>query len=172
LDINLSRLDYLDEYFHGHIVTLFCSSSEIKRQIQDADLIIGAVLITGAKAPKMLASEDLKILSQGTVLVDIAIDQGGCFETSIPTYHDAPIFIIDGIVHYCVANIPGSVPYTSTIALTNATLSYGLAIADKGLELAAVEIPGIMDAINTYKGSCTQKKVADSFGLSYEKLKF
>jgi len=172
LDISPSRLTQLDEHFQGSIRTLYSTPNEIERQLKNADLVIGAVLIKGAKAPKLVKKEHLKLMEPGSVIVDIAIDQGGCFETSKPTYHDNPTFIIDGVVHYCVANIPGAVPYTSTLALTNATLAYGLKIADLGLEQAAANSPAILSAINVYDGNCTQENVADAFELTYHALEF
>ena len=172
LDINLSQLTRLDEFFQGQVQTLYSTPTEIERQLRTADLVIGSVLIPGAKAPKLVKREHLKLMEPGTVMVDIAIDQGGCFETSKPTYHDNPTFIIDGVLHYCVANIPGAVPYSSTLALTNATLKYGLKIADSGLEQAAANSSEILSAINTYNGLCTYKNVANAFELPYHRLEF
>ena len=171
LDIDIARMSNLDLIFGGRINTIYSTKSSIEREISDADLIIGAVLIPGAKTPKLIMHNQLRLMQKGTVLVDIAIDQGGCFETSHPTYHDDPTFTVEGIVHYCVANIPGAVPMTSTLALTNATLKYGLKIADSGLELAAKDDPGIFSAINIYKGYCTQQNAAEALELQFKPLR-
>ena len=165
LDVNLDRLTELDNLFDGKLKTLYSSTATLMRELSDADLIIGAVLIPGASAPKLIKRDMLKYMKPGAVIVDVAVDQGGCVETTHPTTHDAPTFIVDDVVHYCVANMPGAVPHTSTIALTNATLAYGLKIADLGLEEAARKDHGILSAINTYGGKCTYKGVADAFGL-------
>ena len=163
--MNLDRLTELDNLFDGKLKTLYSSTATLMRELSDADLIIGAVLIPGASAPKLIKRDMLKYMKPGAVIVDVAVDQGGCVETTHPTTHDAPTFIVDDVVHYCVANMPGAVPHTSTIALTNATLAYGLKIADLGLEEAARKDHGILSAINTYGGKCTYKGVADAFGL-------
>ena len=167
LDVNLDRLTELDNMFDGKLKTLYSTTSTLMRELSDADLIIGAVLIPGASAPKLIKRHMLKGIKPGAVIVDVAVDQGGCVETTHPTTHDAPTFIVDDVVHYCVANMPGAVPHTSTIALTNATLAYGLKIADLGLEEAARKDRGILNAINTYGGKCTYKGVADAFGLEF-----
>lgn len=130
-DINLSRLRYLSETLPKNVKTLYASELRIKKELPDVDLVIGSVLIPGDKAPHLITRNMLAMMQPGTVLVDVAIDQGGCFETSHPTTHSAPTYVIDGIVHYAVANIPGAVPYTSTLALTNATLPYVIALANK-----------------------------------------
>jgi alanine dehydrogenase len=142
----------------------------IRRLIKEADLVIGAVLVHGAVAPKLITRDMLKIMKKGSVIVDVAIDQGGCTETAKPTTHDDPIYEVDGIVHYCVANMPGAVPYTSTKALTNATLPYALEIADKGYKKAAKENPAIAKGINIIKGKVTCKGVSEAFGLEYESI--
>ncbi|MCL1935447.1 MAG: alanine dehydrogenase [Defluviitaleaceae bacterium] len=167
LDTNLDRLRYLDDIFGTSIQTIYSSAGAIKDEIQNADLVIGAVLIPGASAPKLIKREYLKTMLPGSVIVDVAVDQGGCCETTKMTYHNNPIFIIDDIVHYCVANMPGSTPRTSTIALTNATIRQGLAIANLGLEEAAKQDKHIIPGINTYMGKTTYKPVADEFGLEY-----
>lgn len=160
MDINLQRLAYLDDIFGARIQTLV---SNIEKAVKEADLVIGCVLIPGKSAPKIFKKKYLKEMKPGAVFVDVAVDQGGCGETTKVTYHDDPIFIEDGVVHYCVGNMPGAVPRTSTIALTNATLSYGLQIAGKGLEQACKDNEVIYSAVNTYDGKLTCKNVADSF---------
>lgn len=163
MDISLSRLAYLDDIFGARIQTLVSTDANIEKAVKEADLVVGAVLIPGKAAPKIFKKKHLKEMKPGAVFVDVAVDQGGCGETTRVTYHDDPIFIEDGIVHYCVGNMPGAVPRTSTIALTNATLNYGLQIAGKGLERACAENEVIYSAINTYDGKLTCKNVADSF---------
>ena len=163
LDISLKRLEQLDDMFNGQIQTLYSTDSNIERAVLNADLVIGAVLIPGGSTPKLFKKDYLKRMRPGTVFVDVAIDQGGCGETSRVTTHDDPIFIEDGIVHYCVGNMPGAVSRTSTIALTNATLRYGLEIANKGLENAVKDNPAIALGVNTYDGKVTCKNLADSF---------
>ncbi len=163
LDVNLQRLAYLDDIFGSRIQTLASTDANIEKCVKEADLVIGSVLIPGKAAPKIFKKKYLKEMRPGSVFVDVAVDQGGCGETTRVTYHDNPIFIEDGIVHYCVGNMPGAVPRTSTIALTNATLSYGLKIADKGLEQACKDYDVIYSAVNTYDGKLTCKNVADSF---------
>ena len=163
LDISLPRLAYLDDIFGARIQTLVSNDANIEKAVKEADLVIGSVLIPGKAAPKIFKKKYLKEMKPGAVFVDVAVDQGGCGETTKVTYHDDPIFIEDGVVHYCVGNMPGAVPRTSTIALTNATLSYGLQIANKGLEKACADNEVIYSAINTYDGKLTCKNVADSF---------
>ena len=163
MDINLQRLAYLDDIFGARIQTLVSNDANIEKAVKEADLVIGCVLIPGKSAPKIFKKKYLKEMKPGAVFVDVAVDQGGCGETTKVTYHDDPIFIEDGVVHYCVGNMPGAVPRTSTIALTNATLSYGLQIAGKGLEQACKDNEVIYSAINTYDGKLTCKNVADSF---------
>ena len=163
MDINLQRLAYLDDIFGARIQTLVSNDANIERAVKEADLVIGCVLIPGKAAPKIFKKKYLKEMKPGAVFVDVAVDQGGCGETTKVTYHDDPIFIEEGVVHYCVGNMPGAVPRTSTIALTNATLSYGLQIAGKGLEQACKDNDVLYSAINTYDGKLTCKNVADSF---------
>ncbi len=172
LDISAQRLAYLDDIFGSRITTLYSTRSNILKSIQEADLLIGAVLIPGAAAPKLISQEDLKLMKKGSVIVDVAIDQGGCFETSHATYHDNPTFVVEDIVHYCVANMPGAVSLTSTMALTSNTLKYGLEIANKGLERACTENQNIMHGLNIYEGKCTNEAVAKSLGLKYWEPKF
>ncbi len=167
LDINLERLAYLDDLFGLKIQTLYSTAENIQASLKDADLVIGSVLIPGKSAPKLIKREYLKLMRPGSLIVDVAIDQGGCCETSHVTYHDAPTFQVDGVNHYCVGNMPGAVPRTSTIALTNATLKYGLMIADQGLEQACRNYPVMYSGINTYGGKMTCKNVADSLELTY-----
>jgi len=167
LDINLERLNYLDDIFSGRITTLYASRGNVLEAIRNADLVVGAVLVPGAVAPKLIRKEDLKIMKPGAVIVDVAIDQGGNAETSYATTHDSPIYVVDGIIHYCVANMPGAVPRTSTQALANATLPYGLKIAALGLEEACRKDPGLMEGLNCYDGKCTYESVAEAFGLEF-----
>jgi len=166
-DVNIQKLTALDNYFDGKVQTLYSTSAVIKRYLANADLVIGAVLIPGGAAPKLIKREYLKLMKKGSVIVDVAVDQGGCCETSKQTYHDAPTYEVDGVVHYCVGNMPGAVSKTSTTALTNATLSYGLQIADKGLEKAVLENDGLARGVNCYNGALTCKEVAESFGMEY-----
>ena len=163
LDISLKRLEQIDDMFGGHVETLYSTDTNIERAVIDADLVIGAVLIPGGSTPKLFKREYLKKMRPGAVFVDVAIDQGGCGETSHTTTHDEPIFVEDGVVHYCVGNMPGAVSRTSTIALTNATLRYGLEIANKGLEQAVKDNPAIALGVNTYDGKVTCRNLADSF---------
>lgn len=171
MDINLERLAYLDDIFGNQIQTLYSTEENIRTALKDADLVIGSVLIPGKSAPKLIKKEYLKLMRPGSLIVDVAIDQGGCCETSHVTYHDNPVYQVDGINHYCVGNMPGAVPRTSTIALTNATLKYGLMIADKGLEQACRDYPVMYSGINTYDGRMTHKNVAISLGLEYTDIK-
>jgi len=165
LDINARRLAYLDDIFGSRIQTLYSSMSNIKKSIADADVVVGAVLIPGKKAPKLLGKDDLKLMKKGAVLVDVAVDQGGCFETTKATTHQEPIFMVDDIVHYCVANMPGAVAKTSTQALVNTTLSLGLQIAGKGLAQALKENKNLVPGVNCYHGKCTLDGVAEAFNL-------
>ena len=163
LDISIKRLAYLDDIFGARIQTLVSTDANIEKSVKDADLVIGSVLIPGKAAPKLFKKKYLKEMKPGSVFVDVAVDQGGCGESTRVTYHDDPIYVEDGIVHYCVGNMPGAVPRTATIALTNATLAYGLQIANKGLEQACKDNDVIYSGINTYDGKLTCKNVADSF---------
>jgi len=167
LDINQRRLNEVDDLFEGKIATLYSNQYNLENALRSADVVIGAVLIPGYTAPKVIRREHLALMKPGTVLVDVAIDQGGCFETSHVTTHDQPIYIIDGIVHYCVGNMPGCVARTSTMALTNTTLRYGLQLADLGLKGALAKDPGLVKGLNTYQGQCTCEGVAQAFGLEY-----
>ena len=169
-DVNLPRLRQLDLETAANIHTLYSSEHNIRQEIKDADVIVGSVLIPGEKTPFLISKEMLKEMQPGTVLVDVAIDQGGCFETSHPTTHSDPTFMVDGIVHYAVANIPGAVPHTSTIALTNATLKYALALADKGWRKACMEDKALYRGLNIVNGKVVFKAVADVFGLEYEEM--
>ena len=164
-DISLSRLRYLSETMPKNVKTLYSSRYNIEQELPTTDLVIGAVLIPGAKAPHLVTRDMLKLMRPGTVLVDVAIDQGGCFETSHPTTHAEPIFEVDGIVHYCVANIPGAVPCTSTLALTNATLPYAIKLADMGWEAACRADAGLAKGLNVVDGKVTFPGVAEAFGM-------
>lgn len=167
LDINLPRLRYLSEVMPPNVNTIFSNEYTIRRMIRDHDLIIGAILIPGAKAPKLITADMLKTMRPGTVLVDVAVDQGGCFETTHPTTHDNPTYIIDHVVHYCVANMPGAVPATSTLALTNATLPYALQLANKGWKRACQDSLPLRKGLNIVGGEVVYQGVADAFGLDY-----
>jgi alanine dehydrogenase len=167
LDMSLDRLRYLSDVMPPNCFLLMSKPATIRRLIKDADLVVGAVLIPGAKAPKLITREMLKTMKEGAVLVDVAIDQGGCFETSKPTTHSNPIFTVDRVVHYCVANMPGALPKTSTIALTNATLPYAVEIASKGWKKSFKENPEIKWGANVVKGKVTYMGVAEAFGLKY-----
>lgn len=171
LDINMDRLGYIDQMFGMKINTLYSSKANIIDSIKQADAVIGAVLIPGAKAPKLITKQDLSIMQQGSILVDVAIDQGGCFETSTPTTHNNPIFEIDGKIHYCVANMPGSVAKTATLGLTDSTLNYGLNIAKLGVKEAAIKNQAIFEGINTINGKCTYKGVSEAFNIPYTTTK-
>ncbi|GIU82357.1 MAG: alanine dehydrogenase [Acidobacteria bacterium] len=170
IDKNLERLRQLDDMFLSRVQTLASSRYQIHEAISNADLIIGAVLIVGAAAPKLVTREMLKDVPKGAVVVDVAVDQGGCFETTRPTTHSNPTFYEEGVLHYCVANMPGAVPRTSTFALTNATLPYALDLANKGFERAIAEDESLRQGVNTYAGKCTYKAVADSQGIEYTPL--
>ena len=152
---------------HSSLFPMMSSPATVRELVQEADVVIGAVLLHGAKAPKLVTREMLKTMKPGAVMVDVAIDQGGCFETSRPTTHTEPIYDVDGIVHYCVANMPGAVPLTSTIALTNATLPYALKIANQGWQQVAREDTGIKAGVNIVNGKITYQGVADAFGMEY-----
>ncbi len=165
LDRSLPRLRELDELFGGRVRTRFSTIEAIEQEVFSADVVIGAVLVPGASAPKLVSREMLKSMRQGSVLVDVAIDQGGCFETSHATTHADPTYVVDGIIHYCVANMPGAVPLTSSQALNNATLPFGLAIAGHGFA-AVTQDPHLRAGLNVHRGHITNKAVADSLGLS------
>ena len=169
-DINLARLRYLSETLPKNVKTLYASELRLKKELPDVDLVIGSVLIPGDKAPHLITRSRLKMMLPGSVLVDVSIDQGGCFETSHPTTHSEPTYVVDGIVHYAVANIPGAVPYTSTLALTNATLPYVTALAGKGWKQACKEDPALALGLNVVEGKVVYKAIAEVFGLKYEQL--
>ena len=166
-DISLPRLRQLDIETPANVHTLYSSSHNIRQQLPTVDIVIGSVLVPGDKTPHLITRDMLKLMEPGTVLVDVAIDQGGCFETSRPTTHSDPVYTEQGIVHYCVANIPGAVPHTSTLALTNATLRYAIALADKGWQEACKEDSALAKGLNIVEGKVTFKAVADVFGLPY-----
>lgn len=169
-DISLPRLRYLSEVMPRNVKTLFSSTHNIEQELPTTDLVIGAVLIPGAKAPHLISRDMLTLMRPGTVMVDVAIDQGGCFETSHPTTHAEPIYVVDGVVHYCVANIPGAVPYTSTLALTNATLPYAIKLADMGWEKACRADAGLAAGLNVVDGKVTFPGVAEAFGMECHKV--
>lgn len=168
MDISLPRLRYLSDIMPPHVITLYSNEYNIRQHIKDADLIVGAVLIPGAKAPNLITRDMLKQMRPGTVLVDVAVDQGGCIETCKPTTHENPTFIIDDVVHYCVANMPGAVPYTSTIALTNATLPYAIQLAGKGWKQACKDNASLKLGLNVVKGAVVYQGVAEAFDLPFE----
>jgi alanine dehydrogenase len=170
MDISLPRLRYLDDTLPSNVKTLYSNEYNIRELIKTADLIIGAVLIPGAKAPNLITREMLKDMRPGTVLVDVAVDQGGCIETCKPTTHADPTFVIDDVVHYCVANMPGAVPYTSTLALTNATLPYAIQLADKGWQQACRENHSLALGLNVVDGKVVYEAVAEAFNLDYTPL--
>jgi alanine dehydrogenase len=161
---------HLEEVLSGRVSLLMSSSLQIEASVEDADLVIGAVLIPGALAPKLVTREMIAGMKEGAVVVDVAIDQGGCFETSHPTTHSDPIYVVEGVTHYCVANMPGGVPITSTKALTNATLPYVEAIAGKGLAVAVAEDPALAKGVNVLAGKVTYEAVAEAHGLDYTPL--
>jgi alanine dehydrogenase len=166
-DVNLYRLRYLNEVFGNRIQTLYSNADSIAEQVCNADLVVGAVLLAGARAPNLVPRTLLKQMQPGSVVVDVAVDQGGCIETCQPTTHDNPTYVVDDVVHYCVANMPGAVPRTSTYALNNTTLEYGLAIAQRGLEAAMRTDPVLAKGMNTYAGHVTHPAVAESLGVEY-----
>ena len=165
LDVSLPRLDYLSQILPANVTPLYSDPVNLETCLQSSDIVVGAVLIPGAVTPKLVRKEHLKLMKPGTVLVDVAIDQGGCFETSRATTHSDPILVVDGIIHYCVGNMPGAYPRTSTFALNNATLRYGLMLAGKGAEKACKENSGLKMGLNVYKGVITYEAVAQAFGM-------
>ncbi len=167
LDTNLDRLRYLREVMPSNCFPIMSSVPKLRELLKEADLVIGAVLIPGAKAPKLVTKDMLKVMKEGSVMVDVAIDQGGCFETSKATSHDNPVYTVDGVVHYCVANMPGAVAKTSTLALTNATLPYAVQLANKGWKKACQDNVEIARGVNIIDGKITYQAVAEAFGLSY-----
>jgi len=170
LDRDLNRLRQLDDIFLSKVQTMASSRYAIEEAIAHSDLVIGAVLVVGAAAPKLVTRDMLKLVPQGAVLVDVAVDQGGCFETTHATTHSNPTYYEEGVLHYCVANMPGAVPRTSTFALTNATLPYAIALAGKGFERAIAEDAGLKEGVNTYAGKCTYEAVATSQNIEYTPL--
>jgi len=168
-DINLDRLRYLDDVMPANVHTIYSNAYNLRRYARTADLVIGAVLIPGAKAPRLISREYLKLMRPGAVIVDVAVDQGGCCETTRPTTHEDPTFIVDGIVHYCVANMPGAVGRTSTFALCNVTLPWARTIAKETIEIAAATYPPLATAVNIHAGDVTNQAVAHTFNLPYVK---
>jgi alanine dehydrogenase len=171
MDLNINRLRYLDDVMPKNVHTIVSNEFTIREYIKDSDLIIGGVLVPGAKAPKLITRDMLKDMRPGTVLVDVAVDQGGCIETCRPTTHEDPTYIIDDVVHYCVANMPGAVPYTSTLALTNATLPYAIRLANQGWKKACQESIELRNGLNVIHGEVVYKAVADAFSLPYSDVK-
>ena len=167
IDRSLPRLRELDMEFGGNLNTIYSTRDNLESYVLDADLVVGAVLVPGAAAPKLVTADMLSRMQRGSVLVDVAIDQGGCFETSRPTTHDEPTYVVDGVVHYCVANMPGAVARTSTFALNNATLPFALALADKGYKQALSDDSHLLAGLNVYRGQLTYEAVAQDLGASY-----
>ncbi len=170
LDVNVDRLRYLEDIMPPNVNTLYSDRHNIREQLRLADLIIGAVLIEGARAPRLVSRDDLKQMKHGAVIIDVAVDQGGCIETTKPTTHSEPTYVVDGIVHYCVTNMPGAVGRTSTYALCNVTLPYVLRLANAGLEKLTTTDPGFAHAVNLHAGKVTNQAVAETFGLKYSLL--
>ena len=170
LDVSVERLRYLDDIMPANVNTLFSDRHNIREQLRKADLIIGGVLIPGARAPRLVTAEDLQIMKPGAVVIDVCIDQGGCFETSRPTTHSAPTYLVDGILHYCVTNMPGAVGRTSTYALCNVTFPYLKRIVSEGLQAACQRDPGLAAAVNMLDGRITNQAVAETFGLPLHSL--
>ena len=167
MDVSLPRMRYLADVMPANVKTMMSNEFNIREQIKQADLIVGAVLIPGAKAPHLITKDMLKDMKKGAVVVDVAVDQGGCIETCKPTTHENPTYVIDDVVHYCVANMPGAVPYTSTLALTNATLPYAIQLADKGWKKAAQENTDLVPGLNIIQGDIVYKAVAEAFNMPY-----
>jgi len=172
VDRSVNRLRELSGLFGPALRTSYSTTETIERLVRDADLVVGAVLVAGAAAPKLVTRAMVKTMKPGAVLVDISIDQGGCFETSHPTTHAEPTFVVDGVIHYCVANMPGAVPRTSTLALTNATLPYVRALADLGWQAACRRDPGLAAGLNVHEGAITHGVVADALGLPAKPFRF
>ncbi|HEX9578492.1 MAG TPA: alanine dehydrogenase [Myxococcales bacterium] len=170
LDVNLNRLAYLDDVFGSRITPVFSDPAQIQKYVREADLLIGGVLIPGAKAPKLVSEKLVSEMLPGSVVVDVAVDQGGCIETCRPTTHDNPTYMVHGVVHYCVANMPGAVSQTSTFALTNATIGFGLKLADLGVVDAVKRDRALAAGVNTFNGHCTYKAVAEAHGFEYTPL--
>jgi alanine dehydrogenase len=169
LDVNMDRLRYLDDIMPPNVTTLYSDRHTIREQLRRADLVIGSVLVPGAKAPRLIEPDDLKLMKPGSVIIDVAIDQGGCVATSRPTTHSNPTFIVDDVVHYCVTNMPGAVGRTSTFALCNVTLPWALKIAGRGLDRAAKDFPPVARAVNIYCGAVTNEAVAATFDLPLDR---
>jgi len=167
LDTNLDRLRYLEHVLHGRLTTLASNSYNIAEVVRNADLVVGSVLVRGARAPRLVTREMISTMNPGSVVVDVAVDQGGCVETIHVTTHSDPTYIIDGVVHYGVANMPGAVPRTSTMALSNATLPYVLRLARLGAKDAMAKDPGLVKGLNTFEGHVTYKAVAEAFGMEF-----
>ena len=167
LDVSVDRLRYLEDIMPPNVNTVFSDRHNIREQLQLADLVIGAVLVEGARAPRLITREDLKLMKPGAVIIDVAVDQGGCVETTRPTTHSSPTYVVDGIVHYCVTNMPGAVGRTSTHALCNVTLPYVMRLANQGLQTATANDPGFANAINLHQGRVTNRPVAETFQLPY-----
>lgn len=165
MDVNLNRLRYLADVMPANVNTMYSNELNIRRLLRNHDLVVGAVLLPGAKAPNLITKDMLSLMRPGTVLVDVAVDQGGCFETTKPTTHDNPVYVVDDVLHYCVANMPGAVPYTSTIALTNATLPFAIQLANKGWKQACRESNPLKLGLNVIDGKVVYQGVADAFGL-------
>jgi alanine dehydrogenase len=170
VDINADRLRYLTEVLHGNLKTLVSIPRNIAEAVRRSDVVIGSVLVKGAKAPRLVTREMVSTMKPGSVIVDVAVDQGGCIETTHPTSHSQPTFLVDGVLHYCVPNIPGAVPRTSTYGLSNATLPYAVKLANKGFLQAVKENAALAKGVNTYQGHITYKAVADAFGVEYRAL--
>ena len=167
LDVNMDRLRYLDEIMPPNVTVLFSDRHTIRDQLRQADLVIGAVLVPGAKAPCLVERDDLKLMKPGSVIIDVAVDQGGCVETTRPTTHSEPTFVVNDVLHYCVANMPGAVGRTSTFALCNVTLPYALQIANRGILAAANALPPVARAVNVYEGEITNRPVAETFKMPF-----
>jgi alanine dehydrogenase len=165
LDVNQERLNYIDDILHGRVTTLISNEGTIEEEVSKADLVISSVLIPGARAPRLISRKLIRNMKKGAAIVDISIDQGGCCETSSPTTHENPTFVEEGVVHYCVTNMPGAVPRTATLALTNVTLPYVMEVASKGYLKAMKEIPEIAKGINLIRGEVLNKAVAESLGM-------
>ena len=170
LDIDMQRLGYLDDIYGARIQTLYSNPSTIEASVQRADLVVGAVLIAGARAPHLVTAEMVKGMKKGSVIVDVAIDQGGCVATAKPTSHQEPTYVVDDVVHYCVTNMPGAVPRTSTFALTNQTFKYAMDLANKGFAKAVTDDPVLRLGVNTYDGACTYEAVAEALNLPFKAL--
>jgi alanine dehydrogenase len=168
LDRSLARLAQLDDLYGITLNTIYATVDAVERYVLAADLVVGAVLVPGAAAPKLVTADMVKAMKNGSAMVDISIDQGGCFETSRPTSHDAPTFVVDGVVHYCVTNMPGAVARTSSVALNNATLPYALTLADKGYRRALHEDEHLRNGLNVHRGRVTNRAVADALGLPFQ----